>query len=243
MGELFLQIILFIYHSIAFQNLGLTIIFIAVFSRVIFYPFIKQQTHYSKKMHELQPHLSALKNRHKNDQQAFAKAQMELFKQHGINPLMGCLPAIVQIIVLFGLLGAMNKILTMDLNTHFFIWDLAKPDAYKVANIPFQIPGFLVFLAALTQFIQTKMMLPSPPAIRKEDKPSEKKEKESFSTEFAQAQSSMVWMFPLMFLFFGTLWPSGLALYWSASSVLAIVQQYRISGLGGLQKYGDQSSK
>lgn len=228
MGEIFLQIILFIYNSIAFQNLGLTIILIAVATRLIFYPFIKQQTHYSRKMNELQPHLSSLKTKHKNDQQAFAKAQMDLFKEHGINPLMGCLPAIVQIVVLFGLLGAMNKILTMELNTHFFIWNLATPDAYKIANLPFQVPGVLVVIAALTQFIQTKMMLP-PPKVRREDKPNEKKEKESFTEEFVQAQSSMVWMFPLMFLFFGTLWPSGLALYWSTSSLLAIVQQRRIT--------------
>lgn len=236
MGELFLQIILFIYHSIAFQNLGLTIVLIAIATRLIFHPFVKQQTHYSKKMNELQPHLSALKTKHKDNQQAFARAQMELFKEHGINPLMGCLPAIVQIIVLFGLLGAMNKILTMELNTNFFIWNLAKPDAYKVSNIPFQIPGVLVIIAAITQFVQTKMMLPNPPKVRKEDRPSEKKEKESFTEEFAQAQSSMVWMFPLMFLFFGTLWPSGLALYWSTSSVLAIVQQNRILKMPAISK-------
>ncbi len=237
MGDLFLQIILFVYHSIALQNLGLTIIVIAIITRVIFFPFIRQQTHYSKKMSELQPHLSALKAKHKNNQQEFARAQMELFREHGINPVMGCLPAIVQIIVLFGLLGAMNKILTMNLNTSFLVWNLAKPDAYKIANIPFQIPGLLVVLAALTQFIQTKMMLPPPPKVRKEDKPGEKKEKEDFTESFTQAQSSMVWMFPLMFLFFGTLWPSGLALYWTTSSILAIVQQYRISGWGGLN-YG-----
>jgi membrane protein insertase Oxa1/YidC/SpoIIIJ len=43
-------------------------------------------------------------------------------------------------------------------------------------------------------------------------------------------------MFPLIFLFLGTQWPSGLALYWSVSSLIAIVQQYRISGLGALQQ-------
>jgi membrane protein insertase Oxa1/YidC/SpoIIIJ len=44
-------------------------------------------------------------------------------------------------------------------------------------------------------------------------------------------------MFPLMFLFLGTQWPSGLALYWSVSSILAIIQQYQIAGLGGLEPY------
>lgn len=229
MGEFFLQIILFIYNSLAWQNLGLTIILIAVITRIIFYPFVKQQTRYSKKMNELQPHLAALKKKHQNNQQALTKAQMELFTQHGINPLMGCLPAVVQIIILFGLFGALNKILSMGLNTQFFIWNLAKPDVYRIPQIPFQIPGILVILAALSQYLQTKTMLPTPPRIRKEDKPSEKKEKESFSEEFIKTQSSMTWMFPLMFLFFGTLWPSGLALYWSVSSFLAIIQQFNLN--------------
>lgn len=243
MGDFFLQIILFIYNTVAFHNLGVAIMEIAVLSRVVFYPFVKQQTHYSKKMAELTPHLNALKEKHKDNKQAFAQAQMELFKQHGVNPAAGCLPAIVQIVVLFGLLGAMNQILTMNLNTNFWIWNMAKPDAYNVSGMPIAVPGILVVLAALTQFIQTKMMMPTPPPIHKEDKPKEKEEKKGFMGEFAEAQSSMIWMFPLMFLFLGTQWPSGLALYWTVSSLLAIVQQYRIAGLGGLEQYVVQLQK
>lgn len=236
MGNIFLQAILFIYNTVAFQNLGVAIIEISVLTRVIFYPFIKQQTHYSKKMAELQPHLNVLKEKHKGNQQAFAQAQMELFKQHGVSPAAGCLPAIVQIVVLFGLLGAMNEILTMKLNTSFWIWDMAKPDSFNLSGVPFAIPGALVVIAALTQFIQTKMMIPAASPKKEIAKAGEEK-KSDFMSEFADAQSSMVWMFPLMFLFLGTQWPSGLALYWSVSSVLAIVQQYRIAGLGGLEQY------
>lgn len=238
MGDPFLQLIVFIYNTVGFSNLGVAIIEIAVLSRVVFYPFAKQQIHYSQKMSELTPHINVLKEKHKGNQQAFASAQMELFKQNGVNPAAGCLPAIVQIVILFGLLGAMNKILTMNLNTGFMIWDMAKPDAFKISGIPFALPGILVTLAALTQFIQTKMIMPaSAPKIRKDDKPAEKQEKAGFMSEFAEAQSSMIWMFPLMFLFLGTQWPSGLALYWTISSILAIAQQYNISGLGGMEQY------
>ena len=238
MDNLFLQIILYIYDTVAFQNLGVAIIEISVLSRIIFYPFAKQQVVYSQKMAELQPHLNALKEKHGDNKQAFATAQMELFKTHGVNPAAGCLPAIVQIVILFALLGALNKILTMNLNTTLWIWNMAKPDMFTVSGIPFNLPGILVALAALTKFIQTKMMMPAAaPKIRKEDKPVEKKEKSDFASEFAEAQSSMIWMFPLMFLFLGTQWPSGLALYWTVSSVLAIAQQYKIAGLGGLEPY------
>lgn len=236
MSELFLNIILFIYNTAAFQSLGLAIIEIAILTRVVFYPFLKQQMTYSKKMAELQPHLNALKEKHKGNQQAMAAAQMELFKQHGVNPAAGCLPAIVQIVVLFGLLGALNNIFKMSVNTQFVIWDMARPDAYHVSGLPFALPGILVVIAAATQFLQTKMMMPSAPA--PQDKALVKaEEKKGFAEEFAEAQGSMLWMFPLMFLFLGTQWPSGLALYWSVGSLLAIYQQYRVSGLGQLEQY------
>lgn len=237
MGNIFLDIILFIYNSLAFHNLGIAIVEISVITRVIFYPFIRQQAHYTKKMSELQPHLNELKAKHKNDKQAFAQAQMALFKEHGVNPAAGCLPSIVQIIVLFGLLGALNSILKMHVNTNFLFWNMAKPDAFHLSGIPVAVPGILVVIAAATQFVQTKLMMPVAPAIKKEDKPKEKEEKKEFMEEFADAQSSMVWMFPLMFLFLGTQWPSGLALYWSISSIIAIAQQYQITGLGGLAPY------
>lgn len=242
MGDFFLQIILAIYNTVAFHSLGIAIIEVAVLTRIIFYPFVKQQVHYGKKMAELQPHLKALKEKHKGDKQAMAAAQMELFKQHGVNPAAGCLPAVVQIVVLFGLLGAMNKILVMHLNTSLLIWDMARPDKYIISGIPFPVPGILVIVAAATQYVQTKLMMPGmtkpkeekPALVVEGGKPAEKKE---FMEDFAEAQSSMMWMFPLMFLFLGTQWPSGLALYWSISSLLAIVQQVRIGGFGPFEQY------
>ncbi len=239
-SNLFLQVILFVYNTIGFHNLGIAIIEIAIISRTIFYPLAKQQAHYSKKMGELQPHLSALKEKHKGNQQAYASAQMALFKEHGVNPAGGCLPAIVQIGILFGLLGAMNHILVMkNINTDFLWWDMAKPDGIKIPDVPFALPGILVIIAAVTQYIQTKMMMPAKSAARiQAGKPAKKDEekKGDFMSEFAEAQTSMVWMFPLIFLFLGTRWPSGLALFWTISSTLAIIQQYRITGLGALQQ-------
>lgn len=229
MTDFFLQILLFFYNTIGLQNLGITIVEIAVLSRLLFYPLLKQQLRYSQKMREIQPLINALKAKHKDDQQALGQAQMELFKTHGINPAGGCLPAVVQIVVLIGLLGALNKILAMDINTSFLIWNMAKPDVIQIPGIPFPLPGILVILASATQYIQTKMMMPPPPAIRKEDKPKEKEEKADFMSSFAEAQSSMMWMFPVMFLLLGLQWPSGLALYWTIGSVLMIAQQLQMN--------------
>ena len=235
--NIFLQAILFIYNTIAFNNLGLAIIEIGILSRLVFWPMLKQQAHQGKKMREIQPLLNTLKVKHKDNKQAMAAAQMELFKQHGVNPAAGCLPQIVQLVVLIGLYNAIDQALKLNLNTQFLFWNMDKPDVWHLSGINFAIPGILVALASLTQFIQTKMMMGTPPAIRKEDKPSEKEEKADFMTEFASAQSSMIWLFPLMFLYLGTQFSSGLALYWVVSSVVMIFQQYKAAGLGGLEQY------
>ncbi len=226
MQDIVLQVLLFFYHNLAFNNLGITIIEISVLLRLAFWPLQKQQTHYSQKMKQLQPHLSVLKDKHKNDKQAYATAQMALMKDHGVNPAAGCLPSLVQIGMLILLMGALTKLLGMQINTSFLIWNMAKPDSYQIAGIPFAIPGILVIIAAATQYVQTKMMMPQAPKVRKEDKKPEKEEKQDFMESFAEAQGQMIWMFPLMFLFLGTQWPAGLALYWSVSSILSIAQQW-----------------
>jgi len=234
MNDFFFQIILFFYNNLAFKNLGVAIIEIAILTRVAFYPLLKQQLTSSKKMAELKPHLDALAQKHKNDKQALSQAQLALYKEHGINPAAGCLPMVVQIIIMFGLLGGLNKILQTNLNTMFLIWNMAKPDTFKIQGINFALPGILVVISALSQYIQSLMMMPVAPKPLAVDKPKEKEEKKDFASSYAESMQSTIWMFPLMFLFLGTNWPSGLALYWSISSVITIFQQYQIAGLGSL---------
>lgn len=234
MNEMFLQIILFFYNTIGFKSIGLSIIEIAIVTRILFYPMLKQQLKSAQKMAELKPHLDALTAKHKDNKQALQQAQMDLYKKHGVNPAAGCLPILVQIVVMYGLLGGLNQVLAMNLNTSFFIWNMAKPDAYKIAGLSFAVPGVLVVITALTQYIQSMMMMPIAPKVLKVDKPKEKEEKQDFASTYADSMRSSMWMFPLMFLVFGTSWPSGLALYWSVGSILSIVQQYKITGLGSL---------
>lgn len=237
MAEIFYQIIILLYNLL-FHNLGITIIALAILSRLVFFPFAKSQIKYTKKLQELKPHLDELQRKHKDDKVKLQQAQMALYKEHGINPAAGCLPVIVQMVVLFSLYGALNQILRQGgINTAFLGWDMAKPDIIKIANSGknIDIPGLLVILASLTQFIQSKMMLPAPVPVNKEDKPKEKEQKEDLSESLNAAQGQMTFLFPLMFLFLGTQWPSGLALYWTVSTVLAIIQQYYQAGLGGLE--------
>lgn len=238
MVDLFLNFIVFLYN-LSFQNFGLAIIVLAVLSRIVFFPMQKSMLKNQKKMQELAPKLKELKDIHKGDAKALQQAQLDLYKSHGINPAAGCLPMLLQLVIFMLLYQALYKSLNHGLNTNFLVWDLAKPDIIHlpISQNPIPFPGILVILSALSQYAQTLIMMPTPVPVKKDDKPKEVEEKKEFADEFTSASQSMSWMFPLMFLLFGTQWPSALALYWSVSTVIAIVQQYQVTGLGGLKKY------
>jgi len=180
---------------------------------------------------------------------------MELYKQHGANPAAGCLPQIVQLIILIALYQAFIQVLRPNgdviaklnqvlypalklgegtiINTHFLWLDLAKPDLLHLPGLAFPLPGFFLILAALIQFLSSKMMQPAVSQAQKQAAKTEGK-----ADDMATAmQSQMLYLFPLMTIFIGYSFPSGLILYWFVFSLFTAIQQYFISGWGGLSPW------
>lgn len=218
-------------------QLGLTMIVLGVGVRVLFFPLFKKQQDHAKKMQTLQPKLKKLKDIHGDDKVKFAQEQQKLFKESGVNPAAGCLPMLVQMVVFIFLYRAIYHLFDKGLNTHWLWWDLAKPDTFTVPGVSFALPGILILLAAGSQLLMSKMMMPNPVPIEKEDKLKEVEEKTDLADDLQKMQGSMIYMFPLMFVFFGYRFPAGLALYWSSSTIMTLYQQYRHSGWGGLAKW------
>ncbi len=213
-------------------NLGVTIILIAVVSRVIFYPLTKSSVKQAQKMRDMKPQLDQLKKKYGSDRKKMGEAQAKLYKASGINAA-GCLAPLVQLVIAIILFQVLLRFLNSGVDTSFLIWDLAVPDAYEVDNLPFKIPGILVFLTAIATFIQSKMMLTASSEPTQKDK----KQKQDLSDALASSQGQLVYMFPVIILFTGTIFPSGLALFWTVSTFIAIIQQYQIAGLGGLEPW------
>ncbi|MDO8498799.1 MAG: YidC/Oxa1 family membrane protein insertase [bacterium] len=230
--------------------LGFSIILLTVLIRLLVWPLMGGQLKSAKKMADLKPHLDALKSKHKNDKQALAAAQMALYKEHGVNPAGGCLPTLIQFPVLIALyqtifaffegahgLEKVNQSLyssslhldkVPDLT--FFGLNLAdKPTLGLLLIIP-------IFTAALT-FVQSKMMQPKPIREYPGDTSKEKKEKEDLQDSMSAVQSQMVYMMPVMIGFFAFQFPVGLSLYWNTMTVVGIIQQYLISGWGGMDRW------
>jgi YidC/Oxa1 family membrane protein insertase len=119
------------------SNWGLILIIFSIIIKVVLYPLSKKSTDSMKKMAALQPQVSALKEKYKNEPQRLQKATMELYKQEGVNPFGGCLPMLLQMPVLFALYPVIGG--AFELRQAMFIphWieDLSRPDPFYILPI------------------------------------------------------------------------------------------------------------
>ncbi|MBI2020429.1 membrane protein insertase YidC [Candidatus Daviesbacteria bacterium] len=238
-------------------SLGFALIILTVLIRLLVWPVMTSQIKATKKMADLKPHLDELKRKHKDDKQAMASAQMALYKEHGVNPAGGCLPALIQIPIFIGLyqaiinilpgmqngnLGWINSILYFPWlhldnfpDPNFFGLNLgAKPSDFSKYGISLvSVP----LITALLTFVQSKMTLPRPIKHYPSDSPKEEKEKESMEDSMSAVQSQMVFLMPIMIGYFAFTFPVGLAIYWNAYTILGIIQQHRIAGWGGMADF------
>lgn len=224
-------------------NLGLSIIVIGVLSRVVFWPLTKNSLKQTQLLKEIKPKLDDAKRKHGHDRKRHAEEQAKIYKDAGFNPAAGCLAPLVQLVVAVILLNALTSLLKGDFQTSFLIWDLTKPDTFKVEGIGFALPGILVILTAIITFFQSKMMLPEPLKTEKSDSKKEKESKQDLSEALAASQGQFVYLFPVLILFTGSFFPAGLALFWLISTFVGLVQQYQVSGLGGLEPWVKRISK
>ncbi len=223
------SLLIFLY-GISGQNLGLAIIFLTLIIRGVLVPVTIPSLKSAKKLQELKPHLDKLKQKHK-DKQKLQLATLELYKQHGINPAAGCLPQIAQLLVLIALYQVFINFINggqyngQSLNLNFLWLDLGKADPYYILPV----------LAGLTQLIFSFMMTSGLESHVKVPKNKNEKKKEEDNMEMAQSmQQQMLYLMPAMTVIIALKFPSGLALYWVITTLFSLVQQYLVSGLGGL---------
>jgi YidC/Oxa1 family membrane protein insertase len=191
-------------------NYGFAIVLLTVITKVLFFPLTVKSMSSMKAMQALQPQVNALRAKHKSDPQRAQREMMELYRQHKVNPLGGCLPMVVQVPVFYALYDALS--VSVELQGAPFVaigtlpawvpwlgglcvWicDLAKPDPTYVLPI----------LMGASMFVQQKMtpVMGDP------------------------RQAKMMLMMPILFTFMFLNLQSGLVLYWTLSNVLQIAQQ------------------
>ncbi len=218
-------------------NLGLAILVFTFLIRSALLPLSLPTLKATQKMRELQPEIKKLKKKYGKDKEALQKAQMDLYKKYNVNPLAGCIPQLLQFAVLIFLYRALLALLndpSITLDTRFLWLNLTEVD--KVYILP--------VLAAVSQLVLSIMIAPGAekedrvPNNSKSKKIQQENEKEEDVAEMAQSmQQQMMFIMPIMTGFFALRFPSGLALYWVATTLFSIGQQYYVSGWGGITTY------
>lgn len=244
-------------------NIGLGIVIFTLLARLVILPLTLKSIRSSRKMQELQPQLKELQRKYGKDQQRLSQEMMKLYKDTGVNPVGGCLPILLQLPIFIGVYQAILHLMIEDqrqnlsevlravvvendvepLLSQSFPWgslwewtsvtqashitDLLHQTflGIDVGTAPFnpfphlEGPQYLVLpiLAIGLLFVQQLMAMP-----RVQD-PQQK-----------MISQMMMFTMPVFFAFVAFTFPSGAAIYWVATSVFGIVQQYFISGWGSL---------
>lgn len=243
---------LILFYKVLGGNMGLAIIGFSLFLRFLLNPLTKPYMESMKKMKDLAPQLEKLKKKYKGDKVKMATAQADFYREKGVKPGAGCLPYLLQIVILIAFFNVFRQTLVADIdvtqkfnellypilqfqpgdiiNTRFLYLDVTKPDVINIPGISFALPGPILILAAITQFISAKIMSPLSAA---EESVAKKTKQEADDMQVAM-QKSMTIMFPLFTLLIGTRFSSGLAIYWFMFSLSQAFQQYKTQGAGGL---------
>jgi YidC/Oxa1 family membrane protein insertase len=259
-----INLLVVLYHGLNLAHvpyaLGFSIIVLTIIIRLVLYPLTSSQIKASKKMMELSPHLNRLKEKHKNDAKTLQAEQMKLYKEFGVNPAAGCLPILIQMPLIIALYQALYQIvkpgaanlaqinhmlyssslrLTSSWDVTFFMLPLAQTPAhlFKPSDMNTWLILLVPILTGVFQLIQSKMMLAAAPAVV-DKKIVEVKKGEKSKDDFSSAmQTQMTYLMPVMIAYFAYIMPIGLALYWNTFTIFGIIQQYKVSGLGGLKEW------
>lgn len=183
----------------AVGNYGFSILLLTLVIKIILYPLSAKSLKSMAKMRKLAPKINALKEQYGEDKQKFMQAQMELWKKEQVNPFGGCLPLLLQMPVFLGIYWVLNESVELR-QASFILW---YDDLSQMD--PYFILPILMGVAMFVQQLITPMQTADP------------------------AQAKMMKFMPLIFMVFFLWFPAGLVLYYTANSVLSILQQWIIT--------------
>lgn len=215
------QVLIFIHHLI--PSYGWALIVLALAVRVVMWPLSEIQFRSMAEMQKVQPLVKQLQAKYKSDPQVLNQQMMALYKEHNVNPLAGCVPMLIQMPILIGLFWAIQNQIGQFRNEHW-LW-IGSPISQQFPHF------FATSLAVPDIFLLGLYVISMYFTIRYGSPPSQ-------DPQQAQTQKIMAFLSPAMIAFFGFRgqWASALYVYWLATNVFTVAQQfwmYRRYGLIG----------
>lgn len=186
-------------------NWGLRIVVLSVCMKALLWPLSWHSARSMRKMQALQPKMQELQKKYPNDPLRQRQELQKIYREHGVNPLGGCLPLLLQMPVFFALYRVLES--SVDLRgAGFVLWirDLSRPEIL----IPFGTTvlgmpgiGLLALLMGASMYFQQKMTMTDP------------------------GQRAMAVMMPVLMTWLFMRFPAGLTIYWFVNSALSLVEQ------------------
>jgi YidC/Oxa1 family membrane protein insertase len=253
-------------------NYGITIILFTLAIRLVLVPLGIKQIKSMREMQAIQPKLKGLQQKYKGNRQRLQEEQMKLYREHGVNPFMGCLPLLAQFPVLIALFAVLqfpkgmthiphsnsNHVVGQPQDSRLYVDIRAQKTRFLGANLlcnatqagqqvkvnqkryhvpdappaldcgkggPAKIPYYIFALAMIgTTYYQQRQMQKATP-------------------QASQQQQALTKFMPLLFGFWGFIFPAGLVIYWTTTHLVQIAQQHvmlpRMQGAAGAKPSGD----
>ena len=202
------------------HNWGVSIIIMTILIKLLMFPFTKKQSLGTLKMQEIQPKIQAIQAKYKDNQQKLQQEMAKIYKDNGYNPMSGCLPMLVQFLILFAMYNLFNNYFEFRGSSFIPNWieDLSSGDS--IYTLKFDIPFFgnqvriLPFIYLASQLLFGKITGNGGTTAP--------------GTSQAQMQM-MMYVMPVMFFVMFYNAPSGLLLYWTVSNIFQMGQQIIIN--------------
>ena len=201
-------------NTFTIPNYGWNIIIFGILFKLVFYPLNQKQAESMKKMQTLAPDIKIINEKYGNDPQLKQQKIMQLYKENNANPMGGCLPMVIQIPIFIALYTAFSD--TIELWKTPFLWipDLSEPDTVFYFPDMLGMSGLtlniLPLVMVVSQILMTKMT----------------------SVQTDPNQKAMIYIMPVVMLFFFWSMPSGVTLYWTVQNFMSVGQQVYTNKFG-----------
>jgi YidC/Oxa1 family membrane protein insertase len=193
-----------------FSNWGVVIIVFSIVIKLVTIPLSTGQMRSMRKMKVVQPMVTELREKYKDDAKKMNEEMLKVYRTYGINPAGGCLPLVLQMPILFALYQVLKNVIQLR-QAPFALWinDLSIPDALfhfgtKLPLIGEQMSG-LTLLLVITMFIQQMFTITDP------------------------RQKQMAYIMPIVFIFMFNNLPSGVGLYYFMFNIFGLAQQFYLT--------------
>lgn len=221
-----LNLLVFLYSTISFQDLGIAIILLTIIIKALLLPLSQKSIKVQRSMQEIQPEIEEIKNKYKDNKEEQGRALMRLYKEKKVNPFSSCLPLIIQLPFLIAVFQVFRSGIDKNLDLVYPFLANFQPETINYIAFGFldlEKPNIvLAVLAGAAQFWQAKMMMNIKKQKKVENKEGDKKKVEGMAEMMSK---QMLYVMPVLTVIIGSQLPGGLTLYWLVVTLLTAAQQ------------------